>query len=256
MCDGLTELIDRMAADLDRLRRCGDARAFFHSTYLRTTRAIAEEIDRGGFSDNAWLERWDIAFAELYLDALAADLRGDPVPGPWRVAFDTARDATGLSPLRHVLLGMNAHINYDLPQALIRVIGPAEFDDPGLLRRRAADHHHVDEVLMRRVAAEDTELGHRIRLSPLDRLLRPANRAATRRLLVEARTKVWHNTGVLDQARRVGGDRYDAALSALSALCTARLNQLTAPGQVLLKLAWRGFGVRLPETAGAAGTPR
>ena len=52
-----------------------------------------------------------------------------------------------LSPVRHVLLGMNAHINYDLPQALLAVITDREFADPALLARREADHRAIDEVL-------------------------------------------------------------------------------------------------------------
>src|SRR5438874_2099388 len=145
-CDGM---VDRMVADLDRLPG-GDARRHFHSTYLRTTRAVAEEIDRGGFVDGPWLERWDVAFAELYLDAFDAELTGAPVPAPWRIAFDTARTRPDLPPLRHILLGMNAHINYDLPQALIAVITPAEFDDPAVRASRARDHTHVDTVLLSR----------------------------------------------------------------------------------------------------------
>ncbi|OLB82573.1 MAG: hypothetical protein AUI14_00380 [Actinobacteria bacterium 13_2_20CM_2_71_6] len=248
MYDSIPALVERMVADLGRLPD-GDARRFFHATYLRTTRAVAEEIDRGGFADGAWLERWDIAFARLYLDVLDADLRGEPVPRPWRVAFDAARDQPDLPPLRHVLLGMNAHINYDLPQALIAVISPAEFDDPAIRARRAADHTHVDDVLLARVGAEDDELRAVSRLTLLDRLLGPLNRAATRRLLTEARSKVWRNTAALDQARRAGPDRYDVLLRKLEALCAARLTELSAPGQVLLKLTRRGFGVVLPEAA-------
>ncbi len=37
---------------------------------------MAEEIRRGGFADPGWVERWDIAFAELYLEALEAALAG------------------------------------------------------------------------------------------------------------------------------------------------------------------------------------
>jgi hypothetical protein len=145
---------------------------------------------------------------------------------------------------------MNAHINFDLPQALIAVISPDEFDDPAVLRQRAADHGHVDDVLLTRVGAEDGELGNASRLTLLDRLLRPVNRAATRRLLVEARTKVWHNAGVLDRARREGPEAYEDSLARLEALCADRLADLVAPGQVLLKLARRGFGVVLPADAG------
>ena len=144
------------------------------------------------------------------------------------MAFDAARDRPDLPPLRHVLLGMNAHINYDLPQALIAVIAPADFDDPGIRRSRAADHTHVDTVLLARVGAEDDEVRASGPVSLLDRLLGPVNRAATRRVLAESRPKVWRNT---------------------EALCAAKLVELTAPGQVMLRLACRGFGVVLPVPA-------
>jgi hypothetical protein len=238
-------VVARMEAGLAELG--GDARRFFHATYLRTTRAVADEIDRGGFADGEWLERWDIAFANLYLDALAADQRGEEVPGPWRVAFDAARDRPGLPPLRHVLFGMNAHINYDLPQALLAVISPAEFDDPVVRASRAADHTHVDDVLLARVSAEDAELETIAPPTLVDRLLRPANRASTRRFLAESRAKVWHNTTVLDRARRSSPQHYRSVLADLEALCVARLADLTRPGFVLLRLARRGFGVRLPD---------
>jgi hypothetical protein len=242
--DAVEDLIARMTADLAGLVAAGDARRHFHATYLRTTRAVADEIARGGFLDGDWMRRWDVVFADLYLDALDADRGGRSVPGPWRVTFDAARDQDDLPPLRHVLLGMNAHINYDLPQALLAVITPAEFDDAALLARRAADHRHVDDVLLARVAAEDDELTAQGGQRLLDRLLRPLNRAGTKRFLAEARAKVWHNTRVLDAARRTG--RYEPVLADLETLCAARVADLVAPGQVLLKLARRGFGVRLP----------
>ena len=247
MYQDIPALVERMVADLDRLPE-GDARRFFHSTYLRTTRAVADEIDRGGFLDGEWLERWDIAFAELYLDALDAELAGEPVPAPWRIAFDTARTRPELPPLRHILLGMNAHINYDLPQALIAVITPEEFDDPAVRASRAADHTHVDTVLLARVGAEDDEVRASGPVNLLDRILGPVNRAATRRLLAESRAKVWRNTDVLDRARRAGPERYAAVLADLEKLCAAKLVELTAPGQVLLRLARRGFGVVLPPS--------
>ena len=248
MGDDVGALIARMEADLADLEAAGDRRRHFHATYLRTTRAVADEIARGGFVDGDWMRRWDVAFAEFYLDALDADRAGRPVAGPWRIAFDAARDRTDLPPLRHVLLGMNAHINYDLPQALLAVISSAEFDDAALLARRAADHRHVDDMLLDRVAAEDDELTAQGSQGLLDRLLRPFNRAGTKRFLAEARAKVWHNATVLDAARRSrdGGDRYEPVLADLERLCAARIAELVAPGQVLLKLARRGFGVRLP----------
>lgn len=243
---GLRALIARMQADLVDLTDSGDARRFFHATYLRTTQAVADEVGRGGFRDADWLERWDLAFAELYLDALAADRSGNPVSGPWQVAFGAARDQPDAPPLRHVLFGLNAHINYDLPQALLAVISPADFDDAAVLASRQQDHQHIDTVLQSRVSAEDEELTAVSRIGVLDRALRPANRAASRRFLAEAREKVWRNAVVLDRARRRDDSSYVAKLAALESLCEERVRDLARPGFVLLRLALRGFGVVLP----------
>jgi uncharacterized membrane protein len=162
------------------------------------------------------------------------------VPRPWRLAFDAPAD---LPPLRHVLLGINAHVNYDLPQALLAVINDAEFTDTVLLDRRRRDHERIDAVLSGRVAAGDAELGAK---TLLDRVLTPLNRASSRRFLREARQKVWHNTAQLQQARIVGTDAYRTRLAELEVLSAARIADLLAPGPVLLRLAVAGFGVVLP----------
>jgi hypothetical protein len=240
----IEELIGRMAAMLEPLQAAGDQRRYFHATYQRTTVAVAAELERGGFIDPDWVERWDVVFADLYLDALAEALAGRRPPRPWDIAFSAP---ASLPALRHVLLGMNAHINYDLPQALVAVITDQEFDDPAVMARREADHQAIDQVLAVRVAAEDNELtsisgpG-----SLLDRLLRPFNRLGTQRFLREAREKVWANAIALSRARREGPEAYQAVLTRLEQLSAAKVTALQAPGPVLLKLAATGFGVRLP----------
>jgi len=241
----IDELIARMAAMLEPLQADGDQRQYFHATYQRTTIAVAGEIKRGGFSDAEWVERWDVAFADLYLEALEASLAARRPARPWDIAFSAPAD---LPALRHVLLGMNAHINYDLPQSLLAVITDEQFDDAALLARRKADHQAIDDVLASRVAAEDDELT-RISGPPplLDRLLRPFNQLGTKRFLREAREKVWANAIALSHARRQGPDAYAALLARLEELSAAKVTALQAPGQVLLKLAATGFGVRLPD---------
>ena len=244
---GIGALLHRMEGLLAPLEATGDPARFFLATYLRTTRAVAGELAGGGFRDPEWVERWDVAFAGLYLDAVEAAQAGRRPPEPWAVAFG-AGGRDDLPPLRHVLLGMNAHINFDLAQSLLAVISEPEFDDPGLLAARRADHEHIDQVLVARVGAEDTELeaagGPRSRT---DRLLQPLNRLATKRFLRESRAKVWANTRLLDTARRAGPDAYAARLAQLEQLAATRVADLMAPGQVVLKLAVKGFGVRLPD---------
>ena len=239
----IEKLIGQMAPMLESLQAADDHRQYFHATYLRTTIAVAEELRRGGFSDAEWVERWDVAFADLYLDALQTALEGRRPALPWDTAFSAPAD---LPPLRHVLLGMNAHVNYDLPQALLAVITDQQFDDADLLAGRESDHRRIDNVLASRVAAEDDELARITGAgSLLDRLLRPLNQRGTQRFLREAREKVWGNAVVLSRARRQGAGPYATVLAQLEELSAAKVAALQAPGQVLLKLAITGFGVRL-----------
>lgn len=241
--DALIERMQRLGAELpsaDRLR-------IFHGTYTRITEAVRDEIRRGGFEDNEWTERWDVAFADLYLQALDKWRSGSNPSEPWKIALDATR-GPHLPPLRHVLLGINAHINYDLPQALLAVITDAEFDTPALISKRSDDHGHIDTILSSRVAAEDQQLkrleqpGDR---TLLDRLLTPFNRLGTKRFLREAREKVWHNARLLSDARRQGPDRLANRIGELEQLSSARVEQLRRPGQVLLELTRNGFGVVL-----------
>jgi hypothetical protein len=247
---GIDDVIERMTALAGELRRDGDGRLAFHATYLRTTQAVAQALRDGAFADPGWVDRWDVAFARLYLDALDAARRDEPVPEPWAVAFGAAAAQPDLPAVRHVLLGMNAHINYDLPQALLAVISDAEFGDPQVRALREADHRRIDEVLAVRVGAEDAELQ---RLDPAatwqDRALQPLNRVATRRFLRESRAKVWANALELSKARAAGPDSYAGRLAELEKLCGRRVADLERPGPVLLRLAAGGFGVRL--TGGA-----
>ena len=239
----IDELLARMTGLLEPLEAAGDPRRYFHATYLRTTVAVAEELRRGGFGDAGWVEEWDVAFAGLYLDALNAGLAGQTPARPWAIAFGAP---AALPALRHVLLGLNAHINYDLPQALLAVISAEEFDDVVLLARREADHRAIDDVLAARVTAEDAELPRLSGPAPLvDRALRPVSRRATQRFLRESRQKVWANAVILNRARRQGPAAYADTLARLEELSAAKVATLLAPGQVLLRLAARGFGVQL-----------
>lgn len=241
--DVLIERMQRLGAEMP----ASDTLGIFHRTYTRITEAVRDEIRRGGFADNEWTESWDVAFAGLYLQALDQWQSGHSPSGPWKIAFEAGR-GPHLPPLRHVLLGINAHINFDLPQALLAVITDVEFQTLDLISKRSGDHGHIDTILSSRVAAEDLEL-KKLELpgdsTLLDRLLTPFNRLGTKRFLREARVKVWHNARLMSVARSQGPDRLAQRISELDRLSTARVEQLKKPGQVLLELTRNGFGVLL-----------
>jgi Family of unknown function (DUF5995) len=236
-------VVRRMRERLDDLHPPLEHRRIFLQTYLRTTQAVGAAINDARFEDPAWVEAWDVVFADLYLQAHDADIgqRYADVPRPWQLAFAAPSD---LPALRHVLLGINAHVNYDLPQAMLAVISDDDFGDPVLIDRRRRDHERIDGVLSSRVSAEDAELGDARTL--LDRLLTPLNRLGSKRFLREARQKVWHNVEQLQSARVEGTDAYQQRLAELELLSAAKISDLLTPGQVVLRLAVGGFGVMLP----------
>lgn len=243
---GIPGVLARMDALLEAMPSDLTTQRTFLSTYRRTTIAVGKQVDEGRFEDPAWVDRWDVAFADLYVSALEAHLSGGHVSRPWRLAFAAPRD---LPVLRLLLLGINAHINFDLPQALLRVISREDFANPALVARRQRDHERIDAILATRVSAENAQLLAASRRNLLDRVLRPLNQEGSKRFLREARQKVWHNTRELHEARLAGPEMYATRLAELEVLSAAKVADLLVPGQVILKLTVAGFGVTLPPPA-------
>lgn len=90
-----------------------DPDAIFSLLYLITTGAVGDLVAAHHFEDNPMLVAWDRDFADRYFDAYDAYHAGEPTPEPWRLAFEHA-DTPDSSVTTNLLLGMNAHVNYDL----------------------------------------------------------------------------------------------------------------------------------------------
>ena len=237
----IDEVVEQLQQRIDALSHDQVHRRTFIATYQRTTQAVGNAVRDAFFEDPDWVVRWDIAFADLFIVAHDADQAGGQVPRPWRLAFQADPK---LPTIVHLLLGMNAHINYDLPPATLSVITDHDFEDPVLIDRRRRDHERIDQILARRVAEEDHTIGGARSL--LDRILTPANRLSSRRFLREARGKVWLNVAELQRSRLEGTNAYRDRLAELEVLAAAKIADLLRPGQVLLRLALTGFGVTLP----------
>lgn len=147
---GLTTIeavLDEMTARWRRLHRAGDWRAVFARTYLTTTQEILAATRRPGlFANPAWIVEIDCHFAHRYFDAFDRIERSDACPMPWRVAFEAA-GAKRTFIVQDVLLGMNAHINYDLPHSLDATI-------PRDLPPEALEPYRLDNAALNTVLAE------------------------------------------------------------------------------------------------------
>jgi len=97
----------------------GDGVRAFTQLYRAVTEAVDERVRPGTFADVTFTRWLDVVFANLYFRALRAHVLGPKrPPRAWAVLFE-ARSRKGIAPIQFALAGMNAHINRDLPLALV-----------------------------------------------------------------------------------------------------------------------------------------
>lgn len=116
----------------------------FAFTYLLTTQEYRAAVeDPEFFTDNAFVNHQDAIFADFYFDNFDDWHAGriDEVAPAWRIAFKSAEDQK-VSGMGNVFLGMNAHVNRDLPFVL-ETIGLVKPDGTS----RKVDHDRVNDFL-------------------------------------------------------------------------------------------------------------
>ena len=96
-----------------------DGVACFNRMYLEVTLGVSQQVAQGSFGDPAFVSHLDVVFANLYFSAVDA-LSGPPsaMPVAWQPLL-AARSTPGIEPIQFALAGMNAHINHDLPLAVL-----------------------------------------------------------------------------------------------------------------------------------------
>jgi hypothetical protein len=118
----------------------------FARLYREVTEGVGAELTREGFTDNRFLETLDVQFAGLFFSALESyDHDPGSTPSAWVPLF-AQRARRGIAPLQFALAGMNAHINRDLPVALVTTCHELGLD-LGEGSREHADFERVDVLL-------------------------------------------------------------------------------------------------------------
>ena len=143
----VARVVERMTAILEPLPRT-DGVACFTRLYLAVTKAVQTELASATFSDPRFLEKLDVAFADLFFDAVRAHEQSPrEAPRAWAPLFE-CRSARGIAPLQFALAGMNAHINRDLPVALVTTWAEAGLD-PSIGSPQHSDFERVNDLLAR-----------------------------------------------------------------------------------------------------------
>jgi hypothetical protein len=114
----IAEVVARMQSEVASLPG-RDGVACFTRLYLSVTEGVEQQLGGFAFGDPQFVARLDVVFAGLFFNALDA-ARTDParIPRAWAPLVE-ARAAHGIAPLQFALAGMSAHINRDLPVALV-----------------------------------------------------------------------------------------------------------------------------------------
>ncbi|MEV7598546.1 DUF5995 family protein [Kitasatospora sp. NPDC089797] len=194
---------------VDRLREIAtalplaDGVAVFNRLYLTVTEAVRDRLTAGCFVDPPAVAELDALFAGRYLLAVAADAAGQQPPTCWRPLF-ALRAHPGVHPLQFALAGMNAHIQHDLPLAVVelcrrRGCGPAEVEE---------DYHRINGVLagVESVVREQLLPGPELPecAEPLTHLLGSWSVEAAREGAWQAVQALWELRGLPAAARAFG----------------------------------------------------
>lgn len=106
--------------NLDTTLRASDGVKWFNLLYLMVTKAVYEKLSAAGWNDVRWITQLDIVFARFYFDALANWYTNPTmVPRAWMALFESC-DRPDILRVQFALAGVNAHINHDLPLAVVQ----------------------------------------------------------------------------------------------------------------------------------------
>lgn len=139
----IAEVIARMQA-IDASLGRKDGVAIFDRLYLAVTRAVDTASAGTEFENPRFIERLDVVFADLYFAAEATIASGGSCPVAWRPLVETRSQSR--EPIQFALAGMTAHINHDLPIAVLTTceeLGLVPEDDSAV----HWDYQRVDGLL-------------------------------------------------------------------------------------------------------------
>lgn len=195
-------VLARMQELIDTWEATSDRRAIFLGCYALMTRNMLKALKRREFEDNAWVSTLLNHFADYYFKALQAyETLPENSPLVWRYAFDAAHYQKTHA-LRNLVLGVNAHINFDLVFALTDVL-QSEWATLSTEQRqsRYKDHCLVNKVISDTIDSVQDQILDRYDpiLELADKALGPLDEWMTAWMISDWREQVWeHATHILE----------------------------------------------------------
>jgi hypothetical protein len=236
-----------MATFIEQWEAEGDRRAIFLRCYALTTDNVLAGIEGGRFHDPLWMSRLLEHFADYYFASVTSGLDGvSHAPQAWLTAHRLAHEVETAA-CEALLLGVNAHINNDLPQATCDLLAEEWPLPADRLAARHDDFCGINGVIAETMHTAELEI-----VEPYDRALAMVDgrlprvmRAAEwelQRVISGWRSEVWENalallTAADDRWRELIRERIErsAARRAHLFMCEIELREhlITLPAHQL-----------------------
>lgn len=186
--DGVVGVLDNI---IDECIETQSRLGYFAALYRRVTIGVRRRMDDGTYVDPHRMERLDVQFAQRYIDAYFRHRQGETPTEAWAYAFAAAEDERPIV-LQHLLLGMNAHINLDLPIASAKILD--DHDPEGF----KADFHAVNDLLAALIDEIQDEIATAgLWMKVVDVLGGPIDEALCSVFLSRARSSAWQRAQTL-----------------------------------------------------------
>lgn len=156
----------------------------FNKAYLIITQHVGQALTEGNFEHPDFLHTFDTRFALYYFNALEAYISGNEPPKAWRTAFETCARKNA-KPIIYMALGVNAHINNDIPQVL---------RDCAANPKHLHDYILVNEIIKESIyeVIDSLEPDHSL-IGPKRVFVKPAYKMTMDMLVRKWRQNAWHN---------------------------------------------------------------
>jgi len=136
--------VEQLDLIIDDALRNADRIGYFTALYERITTNIRRSVVAGTvFQNSSRMSLFDLTFAQRFLDAWSQHQNAVTPSSCWQVAFDILNNSKPLA-VQHIMLGMNAHINFDLGIATAQMAR-----SPEGLKSLHDDYLILNEILWR-----------------------------------------------------------------------------------------------------------
>eukprot|EP01084_Bolivina_argentea_P267444 453972_1 len=165
--NNIDEVIQILQNIINEAKENNDPIGYFPALYKMVTEEVKREIQNNEFENPSLMEKLDVIFANRYLHAYFLYKHGDisQVSQSWMLAFNhTTKTNPYPHILEHLLTGMNAHINFDLPIAVVKTSNDYNNGNIDNMKTDFMNINNILQNLMAEVEHDLSTISHKIKM--------------------------------------------------------------------------------------------